>query len=204
MAWLCPKHPRIVAGGLQFAHHNSLVIGMRGIDQVIVLIGGENRGHQQQTMLAVLRKFISESRELGRCCGFPPVCRQVADFKLLSGQIIRNFRNRQHEITGRIVLIKMDKILQHGERLMFRCVAEADSRTRPPPAVPVRSLAIEGAASVGPAQDSVNSAQLIPPKAMRPKMFSTWRAPNSVSIADTGAIPPRTRLGCLSQRIARS
>src|ERR1035438_3632064 len=62
MAWLCPKHPRIVAERLQVAHHNSLVIAMRGIDQIIVLIGGENRGHQQQTMLAVLCKFISDRK----------------------------------------------------------------------------------------------------------------------------------------------
>ena len=163
MATLCPKHPRIVGEWFQFAYHNPLVIGMRGIDQAIVLARGQNGRHEQQAMLFALREFIPKPGEFGRRCGFPPVCRQVADFKLLSGQIVRNFRNCQHQITGRIVFIKMDEILQHGERLMFRGVGEADSGTRPAPAVAIGPLAIEGAASVAPTQDAVRSAQLIPP-----------------------------------------
>src|ERR1017187_80162 len=39
---------------------------------------------------------------------------------------------------------------------------------------------------------------------MRSWMLSTWRAPGSVLIASTGARPPRARLGCLSQGMARS
>lgn len=157
------KHARVVAERFRFTHHNSLVVGMRRIDQAIVLGGGENRGHQQQTMLASLREFIAEVGELGRRRGIAPVCRQVVESDLLSGQIVRDFRNRQYKISRGIVLIEMDKILQHGEGLMLRCVAEADSGTRPAPAVAIRSLAVERSASIRLAQDSTNSSQLIPP-----------------------------------------
>ena len=39
---------------------------------------------------------------------------------------------------------------------------------------------------------------------MRPRIFSTWRAPGSVSMAAMGATPPRARLLRLSQRLARA
>ena len=39
---------------------------------------------------------------------------------------------------------------------------------------------------------------------MRPRRFSTWRAPGSVSMAAMGATPPSARLVRLSQRLARA
>ncbi len=155
-------------------------------------------------MLSSLRKFIAKPGELRWRGGVPPVRGEVSDSNLCAAQIVRNFRDGQHQIRREIVLIEMDEILQHGKRLMFRGVAEPDARTRPASSVTVRSFTIKRRPSECLPQHAINSAQLIPPKAMRPRMFSTWRAPNSVSMADTGAMPPNARLGCLSQRRARS
>jgi len=43
----------------------------------------------------------------------------------------------------------MDEILQHGERLMFRGIAEAGSGARPTATVAVRSFAVKGSTGIG-------------------------------------------------------
>ena len=151
----------------------------------------------------MLREFIAYSCELRRSRGLAPVGWQIPDFNSRPGYTVGNFCYGQDEITGRIVPIKMNEILQHGEGLMFGRIAQASSGTRPASSVTVRAFTVKGRAGVRLAQHPVNAGQLIPPYAMRPRMFSTWRAPNSVSSAVMGARPPKARLGRLSQRRAR-
>jgi hypothetical protein len=66
------------------------------------------------------------------------------------------------------------------------------------------ALAVKGFIGKLSAKDSRDPDQLIPPYAMRPRTCSTSRDPNSVSNASKGTIPPKARLGRLSQRIAIS
>lgn len=48
----------------------------------------------------------------------------------------------------------------------------------------------------------MNLAQLIPPKAIRPRTFSTSRAPDSVFSVLMGAAPPSARLDRFNHRAA--
>ena len=45
-AALFPEHTRIVAEQLHSSHDDPLGVGMRGIDQPVVFVGCEYRGHQ--------------------------------------------------------------------------------------------------------------------------------------------------------------
>lgn len=94
-------------------------------------------------MFCPLGELVTEAGEPGRRRGFTPVPRQRAGFDRLACQTVGNFRNGEHEVRRRIVLIEVNEVLQHGEGLMFRGVAEADSRARPASAEAVCSLAIE-------------------------------------------------------------
>src|SRR5205814_7156227 len=95
---------------------------------------------------------------------------------------IRNFCDRQNKIGRWIVLIKVDEVFEHGQGLMLGCVGEANTGARPAPAKTVGTFAIEWGARIIPAQHPVHKLQLMPPYAIRPRTFSTCRAPNSVSI----------------------
>lgn len=86
------EHPRIITQGLEFAYVNSLVVGMRRIDQAVVLRRGENRWRQQQTIFSPFGEFIPEVRQLGRGCGISPIRGQVADSNPFAAQLVRDFR----------------------------------------------------------------------------------------------------------------
>lgn len=92
---------------------------MLGIDQTVVLTRSKDRGYDQQTVLSSFRKFIADPGELRRCCGIAPIRWELADLKLFSVQIVRNFRDSQDQVGGRVVLVEMDEILQHRKRLML-------------------------------------------------------------------------------------
>lgn len=92
---------------------------MGGIQQAIALVGRENRRYPQQTPLASLGKLIAEPRQVGGRGVVAPVIWQqlsVDDFRLyVSGNIGRS----ENEIVGRFVLVQVNEILQHSQRLMF-------------------------------------------------------------------------------------
>ena len=66
---------------------------MLGIDQAIILIGSEDRGHEQQTALSSLREFIAYPGEVRRSRGFTPVRGQMAGFNPVSRHAVWNLRN---------------------------------------------------------------------------------------------------------------
>ena len=198
------KHAGIVGERLQPLHSDPCKRRMGGIDQAVVFVGSDDGRHEQQAALALHDKLITKSGEFGRGSSIPPVDGQLAGFHSLRAHILGNLRCRQYQISWWVVLIEVDEVLQHGQRLMFRGVAEAYAGTGPPSAVTICAFAVERIRGISLAQDAIDSAQLMPPYAMRPRMFSTCRAPSSVSIASTGATPPKARLGRFSQRRARS
>src|SRR5690349_11500223 len=86
-----PKHTWVVGERLQFEPCDFLVIGMRGINQAIVLSGGENGRYEQKAMLSSLPEFISEAGQFRWGSGVTPIRRQIARPKLRTAQVIRNF-----------------------------------------------------------------------------------------------------------------
>lgn len=113
------KHAWVVAEGLEVKYLDPLVLGMCWIDEEIIFCRRKDRGHKQQAILAFLHEFIAKTRQFRRSGGIAPVCRQLPDSNLVSHQIGGNFRNRQHKIGGEIVLIEVNEIFQHSQRLMF-------------------------------------------------------------------------------------
>ena len=80
-----PEHAWIIAEWLHLSHDNALVVGMHGIDQAVIFAGGENGGHQEQTILSSFSEFITQPSEFGRSRRFAPVCREIAGFNPLPG-----------------------------------------------------------------------------------------------------------------------
>ena len=163
MARLLHKHARIVVQRCYFVYVDLFVVGMIGVDQPVIFGGSKNRRHYEHAVLSSLRKFISQPGELGRGCGFSPVCRYIAEVDVFSGQIIGDLRDGQNKVNRGILLIKMYEIFQHGEGLVFRSVTEARSRTRPTAAIAVCTFTIKRGTSVRSAQNPIDAAQLIPP-----------------------------------------
>lgn len=149
MAMFPGKHAWIVVQRFYFPDSDSLVVRMCWIHQIIALVGSEDGRHEQQAMFSLLHEDIAELRESWRRCSFTPICRQTAGSNLLPAQILREFRYRQDQIRGRIVLVEVDKILQHGQRLMFGGIAEASARAGPTSTVKISSFAVEGIAGIG-------------------------------------------------------
>ena len=100
---------------------------MRRVDQPIVLAWCKDRGQNQRTSQAALHKVVSEVRQFGWRSLFAPVCGQSTDLEMLPVYLIRNLSDCQHKIVWGIVFVQVDKILQHGQRLMFGGVAKPDS-----------------------------------------------------------------------------
>src|SRR5688500_374881 len=98
----------------------------------------------------------------------------------------------------------MDKVFEDGQRKMFGGVNQSHSRARPAVPKSISTLTIEGISGIGFPEYPVDRGQLRPPYAIRPRTFSTARAPGSVSMRSRGASPPNARFGRLSQRLAFS
>jgi hypothetical protein len=92
-----------------------------------------------------------------------PIGGELIHIKSLGRQIVGYVRNGEDQIAWGIVAIKMDEILQHRKGLMFRCVAQTDTRARPAPAISISTLTVKRVSGVFAAKHPVETAQLIPP-----------------------------------------
>lgn len=146
-----PEHAGIVIECLQLPHHNLSVVSVHRINQAIIFTGSDNGRHKQQTMFRSSRESIPEPRQFRRRCGLAPARRQLCGLNRLARQIVRHFGNCQYQIIGRIVFVKMDEIFEHCQRLMFGCITQAGSNTRPAATVAVSSLAVKRRAGISPA-----------------------------------------------------
>ena len=142
------KHARIVGQRLQILNNDQTELCVGRIDQAVILVWGENGRYEEHAALAGGYKLIAEPGELRGGGAIPPVCRQFADVNTLSGHILRNVGNGQNQIAWRIVLVEVDEVFQHGQRLMFRGVAEANAGTGPASTIAVGPFSVEWSAGV--------------------------------------------------------
>jgi hypothetical protein len=131
-------------------------------------------------MLSSLCKFCSLPGQARRW--IVPVCRALAGFDPLLGQTIGDFSKTLKRDQREDCPYGVEEIFQHGEGLTLRRIAKTDARSGPASTVAVGPFAVNRSASILPPQHSIVAAKVIPPCAIRPRMFSTWRAPNSVSL----------------------
>jgi hypothetical protein len=88
-------------------------------------------------------ELITKAHKRRRSGGIEPVSRKRADFDPVRAHVIGNFRDSQDKVVGRVVLIDMDEILQHGQRLMLGRITQTDPRARPASSVAVRTLPVK-------------------------------------------------------------
>ncbi len=124
-----PEHPRIVTQRLRCSRRNLLELRMLRIDQPVVLIHRQSRRHEQQTGFRPLHKLVADLGELRRRRGFPPIRRHLASLNSLPRNTVRDIRRGQYQVIRSVFRVKMNKIFQHGERLVFGSVGQARSRT---------------------------------------------------------------------------
>jgi hypothetical protein len=70
-----------------------------------------------------LRKLITESSKFGRGYRVAPVTRQGCGFDCRAPYLVRNIRDGQNQVIGRVVFVEVDEILQQREGLVFRGIA---------------------------------------------------------------------------------
>src|SRR6266545_4021509 len=183
---------------------DSCEIGMGGIQQPVGFVGRQRRGHDENRSALSACEAIADRSKLRRGGSLTPGDRQAAGTHTDPRHIVRYIRRRDDKVRRRIVAIEMNEVLDHGQREMLRRVREPDARTRPSTAVAIRALTVERGLRVAFSKNSIEAGQLTPPKAIRPRTFSTARAPSSVSMTASGALPPSARFGRLSHRVAAS
>jgi hypothetical protein len=166
------EHPRVVAERLRLPLDNSPEIAVIGIEQAVVFGGGKDRWHKQQTMFLPLRELITKADKRRRSCGIEPVSRKRAEFDPFRTHLIRNLSDSQNKVVGRVVLIYMAEILQHGQRLMLGRIAQTDPGARPASSVAIRTLPVKRIPGVSlppfpfpppGAEHPIKESQLIPP-----------------------------------------
>jgi hypothetical protein len=158
----------------------------RGFSSRLFSLGLKAEGTTSTQLFTFFHKLIPESGEHGWSGSIAPVLRKRGQRNAVATRRVGHIGRSQQQVFRRIAGIEMNEIFQHGERRVLRGVAEPRATARPRSAVAVRALTVERRVGIGFAQNAIEASQLIPPKAMRPSTFSTWRAPSSVSMASSG------------------
>jgi hypothetical protein len=143
--------------------NDALKLGMFRVEQTVVFTWDQRRGHEEHAVPGVSRELIANPGKLRRSGGSAPVWGKIGDFQAMPADIVGNFRRGEDEIERKLILIEMNEILQHGERLVLGGIGEPGPRTGPAAAVAECAFAVEGSMSVLSAQDAKNARQLIPP-----------------------------------------
>lgn len=136
---------------------------MPGIDEPVGFLHSNSGRHYKNGGSGGSHKIIANSGETGRRWNSTPVRWQSLCGYCGPGDTVRNISLDYDKILGRIVRIDVHKVLDHGERQVFRRVGEADANTGPAPAKTIRALSIERFFRKGFAKDSVDARQLTPP-----------------------------------------
>src|ERR1700691_5763312 len=114
-------------------------------------------------MRGLARKFVSKAGGFSRCRRAPPVRRKVIYSDALARQILRDLGGHQNQIRRRVGGVKVNKILQHRQRLMFGSVSKTSPGVRPSATVAISSFTIERRPGVGLAQYAIDLPHLDPP-----------------------------------------
>jgi len=115
---LC-EHPWVICQRLWLPYHDPPELRMLRVEQAVVLMRGEDRRHDEQTVLPSLCEFVANLGELRRCCGISPIRRELIGLNPLPAQIIVHFGDCQDKIGGSVILVEMNEVFQQGKRLVL-------------------------------------------------------------------------------------
>ena len=116
---LSDEHPRIIPKRLRVEYSHASEVRVFGIDKDVILARRDHRWHQQQTVPSRLGEIVTKTRKLRWSGRVAPIWRELADVEALFAQIIWNLSDCKDKIVWRVVLINVDVVLQHGQRLVF-------------------------------------------------------------------------------------
>jgi len=122
------KHADVVAERFELSNFEFFVVRVHGVDQAIIFAGRQDRRNEKQAAFSALCEFIAEAGERRRGGGFAPVGRQIGEFDRFARQVVGKFADGENKIVGRIVLIQVNEIFEHGQRLVLGGIAEARAR----------------------------------------------------------------------------
>jgi hypothetical protein len=63
---------------------------MLRVEQPVVFVGGDGRGHNKQTLLPLLHESIAEAGQLRRGRRISPIRRQLTHIDFFSAQVVRH------------------------------------------------------------------------------------------------------------------
>ncbi len=177
-------------------------VRMKRVNQPITFGGRQNGWSGQQRGISIADKLVPNLTEVGRRRKGIPIRGQLLDSQMNAGKLLRDLSHGKHQIVWPVAWVQMGQVLKHRQREIFRRVHQAGSWGRPAPAEAVAAFPIQRVGSKSVTEQTIDPAQLTPPYPMRPRRFSTCRAPSSVSIKWSGTAPPRTMLGRFIQSSA--
>ena len=134
---------------------------MLWIQEPVVFMRGEGRGHNQYTVFGLGCEFVPDAGKFSGRRGAPPQGWKIIDSDAFGRQIVRNSGSDQNQIRRGIVRVEMNKIFQHGQGLVFGGVRQTSARTRPAPAVKKSTFTIERGARIRLAQHAIDLPQKI-------------------------------------------
>lgn len=116
---------------------------MPRIQQPVIFMRSQGRGHNQHAVFGLRCKFISDVGKFGGRGGVSPRRWKIIDCDDFGRQIARKFSRDQNQIRRSVVGIEMNEIFEHRQRLVLGGVRETSSRTRPAPAVKISTFTIQ-------------------------------------------------------------
>ena len=108
-------------------------------------------------------EFVSDAGKFSGRWRATPLCWKFINCDDFGRQIVGKLRSDQNQIRRRVVRVEMNKIFEHGERLVLGGVRQTSARTRPAPPVKISTFTIQRRARIGLAQHAKELAQLMPP-----------------------------------------
>jgi hypothetical protein len=134
---------------------------MLRIQEPVVLVWGQSRGHNEDAMFGFGHEFVSDAGKFSGRRGPPPGRWKIIDGDNLGWQIVGKFSGDQNQIGRRVARVEMNKIFKHGQGLVFGGVGETSSRARPAPTVKISTFTIQGRARKRFAQHAIDLPQKI-------------------------------------------
>src|ERR1035437_1131041 len=198
------EEPRIVVERLRRLHPDLREFRMERVDQPVRLRRDQRRGEHQDRALTFGDEGVPDHGKRRRSGNLPPVAGQRLWGQYHPRDAIRDVGGHDHQVLRWVTGLDVDKVLDHGQGEGLCQIGHARAWTGPPASKSIRAFTVERLPRVRFPDDPVNPNQLTPPNAIRPRTFSTARAPSSVSISSSGLLPPSARFGLLSHRAAVS
>jgi hypothetical protein len=113
------KHSRIIIQRFDRGENHSLEASVLRIQQPIIFVWGQRRGHYQDEVVGILHELVSDPCEFRRRRRAAPLGWKLVRKNAFLRQIVGHLGRDEHQVRRSVVGIKVDEILEHRQRLVF-------------------------------------------------------------------------------------